>query len=280
MNAIELKNLSKSYPGFELKDLNLTLPAGTIMGLVGENGAGKSTTMKLLLGMIRPDGGSINVLGESDLRARPQIKEEIGVVMEDVSFPTIMKIDEIGKVMAGIYRNWDAAEFARMVKVLRIPEDKKFFEMSRGNRMKTGFACALAHHPRLLLLDEATSGLDPVVRDELLDILMDFTRDENHSILMSSHIVSDLEKACDYVCFLHDGRILLTEEKDLIREQYGKLQVTPQQLAELDPAAIIGRRTTPYGTEVIVRKDRIPALDTQPVDIEELFVFMVKGERQ
>ena len=230
--------------------------------------------------MIRPDGGSINVLGESDLRARPQIKEEIGVVMEDVSFPTIMKIDEIGKVMAGIYRNWDAAEFARMVKVLRIPEDKKFFEMSRGNRMKTGFACALAHHPRLLLLDEATSGLDPVVRDELLDILMDFTRDENHSILMSSHIVSDLEKACDYVCFLHDGRILLTEEKDLIREQYGKLQVTPQQLAELDPAAIIGRRTTPYGTEVIVRKDRIPALDTQPVDIEELFVFMVKGERQ
>lgn len=280
MNAIELKHLSKSYPGFELKDLNLTLPAGTIMGLVGENGAGKSTTMKLLLGMIRPDGGSINVLGESDLRARPQIKEEIGVVMEDVSFPTIMKIDEIGKVMAGIYRNWDAAEFARMVKVLRIPEDKKFFEMSRGNRMKTGFACALAHHPRLLLLDEATSGLDPVVRDELLDILMDFTRDENHSILMSSHIVSDLEKACDYVCFLHDGRILLTEEKDLIREQYGKLQVTPQQLAELDPAAIIGRRTTPYGTEVIVRKDRIPALDTQPVDIEELFVFMVKGERQ
>ena len=280
MNAIELKHLSKSYPGFELKDLNLTLPAGTIMGLVGENGAGKSTTMKLLLGMIRPDGGSINVLGESDLRARPQIKEEIGVVMEDVSFPTIMKIDEIGKVMAGIYRNWDAAEFARMVKVLRIPEDKKFFEMSRGNRMKTGFACALAHHPRLLLLDEATSGLDPVVRDELLDILMDFTRDENHSILMSSHIVSDLEKACDYVCFLHDGRILLTEEKDLIREQYGKLQVTPEQLAELDPAAIIGRRTTPYGTEVIVRKDRIPALDTQPVDIEELFVFMVKGERQ
>ena len=280
MNAIELKHLSKSYPGFELKDLNLTLPAGTIMGLVGENGAGKSTTMKLLLGMIRPDGGSINVLGESDLRARPQIKEEIGVVMEDVSFPTIMKIDEIGKVMAGIYRNWDAAEFAHMVKVLRIPEDKKFFEMSRGNRMKTGFACALAHHPRLLLLDEATSGLDPVVRDELLDILMDFTRDENHSILMSSHIVSDLEKACDYVCFLHDGRILLTEEKDLIREQYGKLQVTPEQLAELDPAAIIGRRTTPYGTEVIVRKDRIPALDTQPVDIEELFVFMVKGERQ
>lgn len=280
MNAIELKHLSKSYPGFELKDLNLTLPAGTIMGLVGENGAGKSTTMKLLLGMIRPDGGSINVLGESDLRARPQIKEEIGVVMEDVSFPSIMKIDEIGKVMAGIYRNWDAAEFARMVKVLRIPEDKKFFEMSRGNRMKTGFACALAHHPRLLLLDEATSGLDPVVRDELLDILMDFTRDENHSILMSSHIVSDLEKACDYVCFLHDGRILLTEEKDLIREQYGKLQVTPEQLAELDPAAIIGRRTTPYGTEVIVRKDRIPALDTQPVDIEELFVFMVKGERQ
>ena len=280
MNAIELKHLSKSYPGFELKDLNLTLPAGTIMGLVGENGAGKSTTIKLLLGMIRPDGGSINVLGESDLRARPQIKEEIGVVMEDVSFPTIMKIDEIGKVMAGIYRNWDAAEFARMVKVLRIPEDKKFFEMSRGNRMKTGFACALAHHPRLLLLDEATSGLDPVVRDELLDILMDFTRDENHSILMSSHIVSDLEKACDYVCFLHDGRILLTEEKDLIREQYGKLQVTPQQLAELDPAAIIGRRTTPYGTEVIVRKDRIPAWDTQPVDIEELFVFMVKGERQ
>ena len=280
MSAIEIRNINKSYPGFELKDLNLDLPEGTIMGLVGENGAGKSTTMKLLLGMIRPDSGSINVLGETDLRARPQIKEEIGVVMEDVSFPTILKIGEIGRIMAGIYRNWDADEFSRMVKVLRIPEDKKFFEMSRGNRMKTGFACALAHHPCLLLLDEATSGLDPVVRDELLDILMDFTKDETHSILMSSHIVSDLEKACDYVCFLHDGRVLLVEEKDRIRELYGKLQVTPEQFKELDPAAVIGRRTTPYGTEVIVRKDRIPAWDTQPVDIEELFVFMVKGERQ
>ena len=280
MSAIEIRNINKSYPGFELKDLNLDLQEGTIMGLVGENGAGKSTTMKLLLGMIRPDSGSINVLGETDLRARPQIKEEIGVVMEDVSFPTVLKIGEIGRIMAGIYRNWDADEFARMVKVLRIPEDKKFFEMSRGNRMKTGFACALAHHPRLLLLDEATSGLDPVVRDELLDILMDFTKDETHSILMSSHIVSDLEKACDYVCFLHDGRVLLVEEKDRIRELYGKLQVTPEQFKELDPAAVIGRRTTPYGTEVIVRKDRIPDWDTQPVDIEELFVFMVKGERQ
>ena len=280
MSAFELRNLTKTYPGFEMKDLNLSLPEGTIMGLVGENGAGKSTTIRLMLGMILPDSGSINVLGETDLRKHPKVREDIGVVMDDVNLPASMTIMETGKIMEKIYSNWDSAYFSRLADTLRIPKDKKFSELSRGNRMKAGFACALAHHPKLLLLDEATSGLDPIVRDELLDILLDFTREEDHSILMSSHIVSDIEKACDYVCFLHEGNIILVEEKDRIRDVYGKVQTTAGVLDALDPAAVIGRRSGPYGTEAIIRKDLVPDMDTMPVDIEELFVFMIKGERR
>ncbi len=278
MNAIELRGLSKTYPGFTMKDLDLDLPEGSIMGLVGENGAGKSTMMRLMLGMIRPDSGTMNILGESDLRARPAAREDIGVVMDDVSLPAYLTIIEIGKIMAGIYSNWDDGKFRELIRTLRIPEDKKFSELSRGNRMKAGFACALAHHPKLLLLDEATSGLDPIIRDELLDILLDFTREENHSILISSHIVSDLEKVCDYICFLHEGRIILTEEKDRIRDVYGRIQMTAEELEKLDPQAVIGRRVSPYGCEAIIRKDLLPELETAPADIEELFVFMVKGE--
>ncbi len=280
MNAIELKNITKQYPEFLLDGIDLELPSGMILGLVGENGAGKTTILRILLGMLKKDGGELTVLGCHDLRNDPAVKEQIGVVMDDVNLPAFMNINEIGDLMQRFYSGWDKEVFRDLVNTLKIPENTKFSELSRGNRMKTGFAAALSHHPKLLILDEATSGLDPLVRDEILDILMEFTKQEDHSVLMSSHIVSDLEKACDYIAFLHEGKMIMTEEKDMIREKYGKVSLTEAQLAELDKEALIGTRHSPYGVEAVVRRDLVPDLpDMRPADIEELFVFMVKGER-
>lgn len=281
MNAIEVNGVSRAYPGFLLDHISFSLPTGTILGLVGENGAGKSTLMKLILGMIRADSGSVSVLGYNDLRANPEIREDLGVVMDESCFPAVMKAAEIGTMLSMIYRNWDERDFEHLLAVLGIPKDKMFGKLSRGNKMKLGIACALSHHPKLLILDEATSGLDPVVRDELLDILLDFTRDESHSILMSSHIVSDLEKACDYIVFLHEGRILLSGEKDLLLEQYGKVCCSRERFAQISSAAVIGKRETDYGVECIAGREALSgAVKVQPVGLEELFVMMVKGGKE
>ena len=281
MNAIEVNGVSRAYPGFLLDHISFSLPTGTILGLVGENGAGKSTLMKLIFGMIRADSGSVSVLGYNDLRANPKIREDLGVVMDESCFPAVMKAAEIGTMLSMIYRNWDERDFEHLLAVLGIPKDKMFGKLSRGNKMKLGIACALSHHPKLLILDEATSGLDPVVRDELLDILLDFTRDESHSILMSSHIVSDLEKACDYIVFLHEGRILLSGEKDLLLEQYGKVCCSRERFAQISSAAVIGKRETDYGVECIAGREALSgAVKVQPVGLEELFVMMVKGGKE
>ena len=281
MNAIEVNGISRAYPGFLLDHISFSLPTGTILGLVGENGAGKSTLMKLILGMIRADSGSVSVLGYNDLRANPKIREDLGVVMDESCFPAVMKAAEIGTMLSMFYRNWDERDFEHLLAMLGIPKDKMFGKLSRGNKMKLGIACALSHHPKLLILDEATSGLDPVVRDELLDILLDFTRDESHSILMSSHIVSDLEKACDYIVFLHEGRILLSGEKDLLLEQYGKVCCSRERFAQISSAAVIGKRETDYGVECIAGREALSgAVKVQPVGLEELFVMMVKGGKE
>ena len=277
-NALEIKNLSKEYPHFRLDRLSLTLPGGCIMGLVGENGAGKSTTIKLLLDMIHRDGGTITILGRDNQSDLSLLKEEIGVVLDDVGLPECLKAGQIGKVMKGIFKSWDDVEYEKYLRRLSIPTDRKFKEFSRGMKMKLGIAVALSHHPKLLLLDEATNGLDPVVRDEVVELFGEFTREESHAVLISSHIGSDLEKICDYIAFLHQGRLLLCEEKDVLLEEYGILRCTAGQLSELNPSAILGKRESPYGVEAIVRRDAVPAGFTLGVvSIEELFIFMVKG---
>ena len=277
MNALEIRDLCKSYPGFSLQNLNLTLPQGCIMGLIGENGAGKSTTIKLILEMVRRDSGSIRIFGKDNTENISLIKEDIGVVLDEVGFPECLTVKQIGNIMKNTYRNWDSVAYKKYVRELALPENKEFKDFSRGMKMKLGIAVALSHHPKLLILDEATSGLDPVVRDEVLDIFSEFTRDESHSILMSSHIVSDLEKICDYIAFLHKGRLLLCEEKDRIMEEYGILHCTAAQLAELDPSAVKGKKESAYGVEAIVERNKVPATQQlSPVDIEQLFIFMVK----
>lgn len=278
MNAFELNHITKRYTGFTLEDITLSLPEGLIMGLVGENGAGKTTLIKSLLGIKPIDAGSINVLGCTDPHHQKEIMNEIGVVSDEIVLPLQLTMKETETVLRSIFRSWDDSLFQSLVTRLHVPTDKPFFQLSRGNRMKAGILCSLSHHPKLLVLDEATSGLDPIARDELIDILLEFTRDEHHSILLSSHIVSDLEKTCDLITFLHQGKLMLTEDKDVLKESYGMILCPLDQLSSLEPHAILGKRVTPYGAEVVVRKDRIPeGFDVKPVELEELFIQMVKG---
>ena len=277
MNALEIKNLNKSFSDFQLNNLNLNLPSGCIMGLIGENGAGKSTTIKLILDILHKDSGTITILGEDNSNNIELLKEDIGVVMDEVGLPECLTAKQIGKVMKHSYRNWDGAEYARLLEKLNIPDNKPFKDLSRGMKMKLGIAIAMSHGAKLLLLDEPTSGLDPVVRDEVVEMFYDFTRNENHSILISSHIVSDLERLCDYVAFLHKGKLLLCEEKDVLLSEYGIIHCTAEQLSSLDNTAVKYKKETPYGIEVIVLRENIPdSFKISPISIEELFVFMVK----
>lgn len=280
MNAIEIRGLRKVYVGFELAGIDLTLPSGCIMGLIGENGAGKSTTIKLMLQMIRGDGGTVKLLGRDSRKCSALAREDIGVVLDEVGYPDCMTVKQVNKMMKGIYQNWQEEVYFGYIKKLELPENKEFKDFSRGMKMKLGIAVALSHNAKLLILDEATSGLDPVVRDQVVDIFLDFTREEDHSILISSHIVSDLEKLCDYIAFLHKGRLLLCEEKDVLLEQFGILHCSREQLMEIDPSAIKGKKESAYGVEAIVRRDAAPeGFSLSPVGIEELFVFMVREAR-
>lgn len=279
MNALELHGLTKHYKDFTLGPLDLTLPGGTICGLIGENGAGKSTTIKLVLDVMQRDGGTVTILGKDNKTDLVRTKEDIGVVLGSDGIPQCLNVVQVGKVMAGIYQNWDAAAYAGLCKKFELQPDKKYKDYSAGMQRKLCIAVALSHHAKLLLLDEATNGLDPVVRDEVVDLLLDFARDEEHSILISSHIVSDLEKLCDTIAFLHKGKLLLCEEKDALREEYALWHGSAAQLAELDAGAVYSKRVTPYGAEALVRRDAVPAgANLTPVSIEELFVLMVKGE--
>ena len=281
MNAIEIKDLCKTYPGFSLDHVNLTLPCGCIMGLVGENGAGKSTTIRLILDMIARDSGTITLLGKDNRENIRLLKEDIGVVLDEVGIPACLNPKQVGKIMANTFRNWEQAVYDSLLEKLAVPPEKPFKDFSKGMKMKLGIAIALSHRPKLLILDEATSGLDPVVRDEVLDLFSEFTREESHAVLISSHIVSDLEKICDYIAFLHKGRLLLCEEKDALKEKYGILRCSREELSALPPEAVIGRKETAYGVEAIAARDAVPAgLSLSPIDIEELFIFMVKEANQ
>ncbi len=277
--AIEADGLAKHYKNFTLQDIRFRLPTGCIMGVIGENGAGKTTTMKLLLNAVQRDGGCVRVLGKdtasSDFHA---VKEKIGVVMDTVGFPELMNAKEVRRILKNTYDEWDDDAFWGYLERFSLPDNKRFRSFSRGMKTKFGLACALSHHPSLLLLDEVTSGLDPVAREDVLSIFTDFTRDESHSILISSHMVGDLERICDYITFFHKGQILLCEEKDRLLEEYGLLRCAREELSSLDPEAVRGRRETGYGVTALVLRAKLPQdLPVSPVSLEELFVYTVKN---
>ncbi|MCM1008353.1 MAG: ABC transporter ATP-binding protein [Ruminococcus flavefaciens] len=277
MNAIEIKNLTKKFKGFALDNISISLPTGCIMGLIGENGAGKSTVIKSILGIIHPDDGDIKIFGKEPTA---EMKNDIGVVLDEIGIPMQFNIKNVDSIMKNVFTNWNSDIFYNYIKKFNLPDKKTFKTFSKGMKMKLGIAVALSHDAKLLILDEPTSGLDPLVRDEIIDIFNDFTRDETHSILISSHIVSDLEKICDYITFIHKGKITLCEEKDILLEKYGFINTSEEVLAELDKSAIKGKKLHKFGTEAVIVRDKVPSsFDVKPVTIEELFVYMSKEEK-
>ena len=282
MNAIELSHINKSFGDFAIRDLNLTVPSGTICGLVGENGAGKSTTIRLLMGVLRPDSGTASVLG-ADVSSPEfrDVKEDVGVVLDEAYFPESLNAVQVGKIMAATYRRWDQAAYDGCLKRFDLPGNKQFKDFSRGMRMKLAIAVALSHQPKLLVLDEATAGLDPIVRDEILDIFNEFTREEDHSILISSHILSDLEKLCDYIAFLHKGQLLFCEEKDRLLEEHGIFEGSRENLDCLLPEAIVAREENRYGgVRALVKRELAPAgFHLEKPTVEDIVLFLVKGAK-
>lgn len=278
MNAIEVNNLTKSYGDFTLDNISFTLPAGTIMGLVGENGAGKSTTIKLIMDAAKADSGNISVMGTSNQsKDFTELKQDIGVVLDEAYFPEVLNAKNINKIMKSTYQNWSEDIYFGYIDRFNLPLDKKFKDYSRGMKMKLSIAVALSHNPKLLILDEATSGLDPMVRDEILDVFNDFTRDENHSILLSSHIVSDLQKICDYICFIHKGKLIMSEEKDVILNKYAILKLSAADFESVPTEAIISKKKNSFGYEALVKKDEInSALKTEITTLEDIILFMAK----
>lgn len=278
MNAIEIKGLCKKYKGFELSNVNLSLPCGCIMGLVGENGAGKSTTIKLLLDIIEKDAGTVEIFSKDMETNAVEIKNDIGVVLDEPCFSPLLKATEINNIMKHTYTNWDEAKFFSLLERFDIDKKKRFKAYSKGMKMKMSIAVALSHKAKLLILDEPTSGLDPVIRNEIVDIFYEFTRDPSNSVLISSHIVSDLEKLCDYVAFIHKGNLILCEEKDRLLDRYGVIHCTAEQLSEISPDAIKSKKESQYGIEAIIERDKIPAdFEISPIGIEEFFISVIRG---
>lgn len=282
MNAIEISGLCKNYPGFSLENFSLNLPKGSILGLAGENGAGKSTIIKLIMNAERRDAGSVRVLGtECTAPEFSDLKNDIGIVLDEANFPTVLTPKMICRVMESTYKNWNSTQYFDYVRRFALPEDKKFKDFSRGMKMKLAIAAALSHNAKLLILDEATGGLDPLVRDEILDILNDFTRDEEHSILMSSHIVSDIEKICDYFAFIHQGRLLLFGEKDEILSEYAVTKVSEEELCDIAPQALHGVKHTPYGAEALVEKRLAPeTLRFEHTSLEDIIIFLAREDER
>ena len=282
-NAICIRGLCKHYEDFSLENLDLTVPTGTIVGFVGENGAGKTTTLKAIFGAIRTDGGSIEVLGCTDPDRLD--KSQIGVVMEDSFFYETLTPRQVNSIMKSLQPGWDSAEFARLLHDYQLPEKKLIKDMSKGMRMKFRLATALAHKPKLLILDEATSGLDPVVRGEVLDYLRDYIQDESHSVLMSSHITSDLEKVADSIAYLHKGRLLFQMERDELLEKYGVLRCSPEQLEVLDNRLKVATRETGFTCETLVNdaaaaRRALPDALIDRASIEDIMQFYTGRDAQ
>ena len=281
MNAIELKQVKKRYGDFALNDVNICLPQGCVLGLIGENGAGKSTLIRMMCGMCKPDGGEVVVLGERAGRsaAFTRVKQDIGVVLDEACLPDELTAPQIAQCMRGIYTNWDDEVFGGFMRRFALPEDKAVRHYSRGMKMKLAIAAAMSHHAKLLLLDEATSGLDPVVRDDILDVFNEFTRQEDHSVLISSHIVSDLEKICDYVVFIHKGNVILSEEKDRLLEKYALLAMERAQYDAM-PKEGVRRMLDAHGTvRVLMEREYVPhGMPLERLGLEDMMLMIEKGE--
>ncbi len=281
-NAFMVSGLTKTYKDFVLDHVSFTVPSGSIVGLIGENGAGKSTTINAALGLIQKEDGVVSILDKEELDG--DIKEQIGVVFDGSNYPEILSPRKLNRVMKNIYRTWDERVYFDLLKQFSLPCDKQIKQFSKGMKMKLAISAAFSHHSRLLILDEATSGLDPGVRDDILDMLLDFVQDEEHSILVSSHITSDLEKIADYIVFIHEGKVVFEKTKDELTEQYGIIKCGAAQFDALDKSDIISYRKMDYEWQILVSdrermQKKYPKALVVPATIDEIMLLYVKGEK-
>ena len=283
-NILEIKNLSKKYNGFELKNVNIELPKGMIMGFIGENGAGKTTTIKSILNLINNDSGDIKIFGLDNKENERKIKEDIGVVLDDSFLSEYLNPADINKIMKNIYKNWDEKLYFKYIEDFKLPKEKISKEYSSGMKMKLKIAVALAHHPRLLILDEPTSGLDPVARNEILDIFQEFIQDENKGIFVSSHITSDLEHIADYITFINNGEIIFTKTRDELLENYGIVKCSEEQFKKIDKKDYIKYKKNRYEYDVLIedkyefkKKYDISVIDKP--SLEDIMLIYIKGEK-
>lgn len=285
-NILELQNLSKSYAksDFALDQISFSLPYGSILGFVGENGAGKTTTIGCILNTLRKDSGTVKLFGKEMGDGDTDIREKIGVVYDGDNFPGYWTAGQLTKVMAGLFRNWDQPLFQKYLEDFQLPPKQKIKCYSKGMTMKLAIAAALSHHPELLILDEATSGLDPVMRDDMLDVFLEFVQEENHSILLSSHITSDLEKVADYITFIHKGRLILTAPKDDLVYRYAVMRCRESQFQAVEREDVLAYRKRDMQIDVLVadgreaqRKYKDVVVDHTSVD--EIMLLLAKGER-
>lgn len=281
-NALEISGLTKIYEDFVLDKVSFAVPNGSIVGLIGENGAGKSTTINAALGLIQKNAGTVSILGKKELDN--ETKEQIGVVFDGSNYPEILSPKKLNRVMKNIYRSWDEQTYMRLLKKFSLPLDKQIKQFSKGMKMKLAISVALSHHSKLLILDEATSGLDPVIRDDILDMLLDFVQDEEHSVLVSSHITSDLEKIADYIVFIHEGQVVFSKPKDELTEKYGIIQCGAAQFDTLDKSDIIMYRKMDYEWQILISdrdkmQKKYPKAMIVPATIDEIMLLYVKGEK-
>lgn len=279
-NAIEIKNLCKHYDGFTLDNLSFCVPKGSIMGFVGQNGAGKSTTIKAILNIVKKDGGDIRILGLDHIRDEMEIKNKIAVVFDEVPFHDALNARQLDRILGDIYESWESDTFFSYLKRFSLPHKKALGQFSKGMKMKLQIAAALSHRAELLIMDEPTSGLDPVVRSEMLDVFMEFIQEESHTILLSSHITSDLERIADSVTFIHNGRLLLTDYKDDILYRHGIIQCSPKEAGGLPKEDIVSIRRSNYNVSVMVKDKNNPRYQKYTVDntsLDEILLYYVRG---
>lgn len=284
MNALEIKNISKIYKNFKLDDISFVLPCGHIMGLIGENGAGKSTIINCILDIIEKDSGSISVLGQKNDKNNVSLKENIGVVLDASDVYDNYTVKQVENIMKDVYKQWNHEVYDYYIQKFALPLNKMIKDFSRGMKMKMAITIALSYQPKLLILDEATSGLDPIMRDEILDVFMEFVQDENHAILLSSHISSDLEKIADYITFIHEGKLILSTSKDELIYEYGLMKCRNDEFDKIEKEDIIRYRIKTYEVEILV-KDRekmakkYPNCIVDPTKLDDIMMLYVKGEQ-
>jgi ABC-type multidrug transport system, ATPase component len=285
-STLILKNVNKKYEksNFAIKDISFSIPEGSIVGFIGENGAGKSTTMNCILNVIRRDSGTIEIFGREMTDEDIDIRENIGVVYDSNNFPEYLTAKQLADILGRIYSKWDDFCFKQFLRRFGLPESQKIKTYSRGMSMKLAIAVALSHDSKLLILDEATSGLDPIMRDEILDVLLEFVKQEDHSILLSSHITSDLEKIADYIVFIHNGEIILSKTKDELIYEYGVIRCSENDFHNILSEDILSSMKKDYQIDVLIKNRKLiekkyKNLIVDSVSLDEIMLLLVKGER-